>query len=72
MFIGKPNGTVYSLAPVPHVSKSLLNEIASWKAEECSNDDVVTRLRLKTVPSGYTPKAWIDGTGINTLSQVRL
>ena len=31
----------------------VLQEIATWKAEGASDIDVVTRLRLKTVPEGY-------------------
>ena len=59
---GSPDGTISSMRPVPHVSSFLLEQILTWRAEGCSDEDVVTRLRLRTVPVGYTPKAWIDGT----------
>ena len=39
----------------------VLSEIFAWKQEGATLDDVVTRLRVRTVPSGYTIHNWIDG-----------
>ena len=39
----------------------VLQEIAIWKAEGASDSDVVTRLRLKTVPEGYEYHPWKKG-----------
>jgi hypothetical protein len=51
----------YSSEPNPAVGAALLKEILLWKLEGCSNDDVITRLRQRTVPEGYTIHPWIAG-----------
>jgi len=43
------------------VSNELLTEIMVWKNEGASTDDVITRLRLRTVPSNYPVHNWIEG-----------
>ena len=43
------------------VSEALINEIDRWIREECTIEDVVIRLRSKTVPNGYSPQPWISG-----------
>lgn len=43
------------------VSTELLSEIAEWKAEKCTEEDIVTRLRARTVPVGYEPHTWVKG-----------
>jgi len=43
------------------VSNELLTEIMAWKNEGSSTNDVITRLRLRTVPSNYPVHNWIDG-----------
>ena len=41
----------------------VLQEISTWKAEGAASDmDVVTRLRLKTVPEGYKYHLWTKGS----------
>ena len=42
----------------------VLQEISTWKAEGASDMDVVTRLRLKTVPEGYKYHPWTKGNTI--------
>ena len=46
---------------IPCVTPSLLDEIASWKNAGASLKDVVDRLRVRCVPSGYTPMPWSQG-----------
>lgn len=48
------------------MTPSLLEEIASWKKAGASLKDVVDRLQVRCVPSGYTPTPWL--TGILSLS----
>lgn len=45
----------------------VLQEIATWKAEGASDIDVVTRLRLKTVPEGYKYHPWTKGNIITCI-----
>jgi len=40
----------------------VLNEVWNWKTSgHLSMEDIVDRLRVKTVPSGYTYCSWILG-----------
>lgn len=57
-----PDGTVVASEPNPAVDAALLKEILLWKLEGCSNDDVITRLRQRTVPEGYIIHPWITCT----------
>lgn len=43
------------------VSEELLKEISSWRDEGATNEDVLTRLRQRTVPKGYTYHTWNPG-----------
>ena len=47
----------------PAVSSPLLQEVYQWTKECATIDDVIERLRLRTVPSEYvgTIHTWIDG-----------
>lgn len=58
-----PNGSVVGTSPTSCVSQRLLEEIDSWKRAGASSQDVVDRLQLRCVPSGYTPLPWSAGTG---------
>ena len=40
---------------------TVIQEIATWKSEGASDIDVVTRLRLGTVPGGYDYHTWKKG-----------
>lgn len=55
------NGSVYAKRKNPVVSEQLLREILSWKLEGMQDVDVITRLRQRTVPSGYSHHYWIPG-----------
>ncbi len=46
----------------PAISEDLLREILLWKEEGgCSMDDIVVRLRQRTVPSGFEIHTWFKG-----------
>ncbi len=60
-----PDGAVIgSLHPTPCVSPLLLCEIHSWRHcgasgdDVSSGDDVIDRLRVRCVSTGYTPHPW--------------
>ena len=59
--IGAADGTVQAKLPNPAVSTHLLMDIMQWKEEGAKEDDIIVRLRPRTVPSGYTPTNWIPG-----------
>ena len=52
------DGSISALIPNPAVSAGLLNEIHSWQRPI---EDVIERLRLRTVPPGYTVSKWYLG-----------
>lgn len=45
----------------PAVPTTVLQEIVLWKAMGVSMDDIVDRLRTRTVPSGYALCMWTPG-----------
>ena len=47
--------------PNPAVSSDLLKEILNWKQQGLMMKDIITRLRLRTVPPGYTVHNWHQG-----------
>lgn len=60
-FVVSPDGNIVAKLPNPSVSPDLLKEIYLWKKSGASNDDVLDRLRLRCVPTGYIPKPWNPG-----------
>lgn len=56
-----PDGTIHAKRDSPAVSVMLLNEIWNWKQMGASTEDVISRLRPRTVPSGYSYNTWISG-----------
>ncbi len=51
-----------ALHPNPAVSQDVLKEVYTCLSEEeCSVEDVIVRLRQRTVPSGYDYHPWISG-----------
>ena len=58
-----PNGTVVAESHNPAVPQYILNEIYSWMEQGACMEDVVERLRPRTVPCGYAFHNW--RTGIN-------
>ena len=59
--IGAADGTVQAKLPNPAVSTHLLMEIMKWKEEGAQEDDIITRLRPRTVPIGYTQLGYLVG-----------
>ena len=55
------DGTITVKVHNPAVSVDLLKEILCWKAERCTDKDVIARLRQRTVPSGYQYTTWYPG-----------
>ena len=45
----------------PAVTREILEEILYWKEEGCTQKDIITRLRNRTVPSGYKYHNWRAG-----------
>lgn len=60
--LGGDDGIVKAVVHNPAVSTLLIDEIYEWMEEGCTMDDVVTRLRARTVPRGYEFHTWIKGT----------
>lgn len=60
--VGLASGSVVAVQPTDFIKESLLKEIEAWMMEGCSDEDVIQRLRLRTVPSGYSPTSWIPGS----------
>ena len=44
----------------PSISSVLLDEMNSWYTQGATVDDVIERLRLRTVPPGYTIHSWVE------------
>lgn len=61
--VGK-DGSISAKRPNTAVSEELLKEISSWRDEGATDKDVLTRLRLRTVPEGYTYHSWNPGRWI--------
>ena len=54
--------SVVALQPTPCVSSTLLREIHAWKECGASDEDVIGRLRIRCVPTGYIPHPWSNGS----------
>ena len=53
-----PDGSIQAVKGNPAVPMRVLSEIWGWKNAGIDTDDWIGRLRLRTVPSGYTPCPW--------------
>ena len=56
--VGCPDGSIVATEQNPAVSAELLAEIFQWREAGATEDDVIERLRMRTVPPGYTPHLW--------------
>ena len=54
-------GKVVATNPHPSVNEDLLTEILYLKRQELEWKDILSRLRPRTVPSGYTYHPWKTG-----------
>ena len=50
----------------PAVSSDVLKEIWEWKQQGATLEDVIDRLRSRTVPPGYVPHPWTHGENCDT------
>ena len=56
-----PDGSFTATIPNVAVGNTLLEQINGWIKVGVKEDDVIDRLRLKTVPSSYTYHTWTEG-----------
>ena len=56
------DGNITAVLSNPAVTVGLLK---SWYAEGATVNDVVERLRLRTVPCGYTIHSWTEGAVVD-------
>ena len=56
-----PDGTVTAVHYNPAVPESVLSEIRQWTSDGAHRDDIVDRLRRRTVPPGYEYHLWSPG-----------
>ena len=59
--VGGKDGVIEAEVVNRAVPTSVLREISTWKEEGCTMVDVLTRLRNRTVPSGYAYHTWSEG-----------
>ena len=64
------NGRIIARVTNPAVSSTLLQEVYQWNKEGATINDIIERLRLRTVPSEYvgTIHTWIDGMAVFELT----
>lgn len=61
--LGAANGTITAMIHNPAIESSLLQQIYLWIEGGATLDDVIERLRMQTVPPGYTIHNWTEGIG---------
>lgn len=64
---GLADGSVLATIVNPAVSTDLLHEIQHWQSEGATTDDVLARLRQRTVPTGYCVHTFVPGTVLYTV-----
>ena len=57
------DGSILALTQNPAVPLSTLQDIQNWKRTGVSDEDVVDRLRARTVPAGYPYHKWTQDAG---------
>ena len=55
------NGKLTASVPNPAVHADLFGKVHSWITAGATIDDVIERLGLQTVPTGYTIHTWTEG-----------
>jgi len=58
---GSAEGVVTARIHNDAVHIDLLNQIYGWVTAGATQDDIIERLRLKTVPTGYNIHTWTQG-----------
>lgn len=59
--LGTSDGIITAKESNLCVSSDLLSEVWKWKEDGVCADDIISRLRCRTVPSGYAIHNWKDG-----------
>ena len=67
LILANPDGSITALVKNDAVEPSLLKEILYWKVEHCTDQDVIARLRQRTVPAGYKYTTWQPGKCCQTV-----
>ena len=61
-YLGRlPDGTVIAELDNEAVPQHVLSEICSWREQGISMEDILQRLRPRTVPPGYKFHTWKPG-----------
>jgi len=60
--VGDANEQLTARVPNSAVHADLLKQVHGWLESGVTNDNVVDRLRLKTVPADSTFHIWVEGT----------
>ena len=60
-FLELPDGTLIAECHGTPVPINVLQEIYSWKVNGLTMDDIVQRLRVRTVPNGQVLHSWRPG-----------
>ena len=55
------HSSIFADVPNPAVSSSLLWEVHEWKENGISEQDILSRLRCRTVPPGHVYTTWKPG-----------
>ena len=61
-----PDGNIGAEHHNPAVPSDVLKEIWEWKQQGATLEDVIDRLRSRTVPPGYEPHPWTHGENCDT------
>ena len=64
-FLEGANGEFTARVPNPAVHTDLLGKVHGWITAGATIDDVIGRLRLETVSTGYTIHTWTEGVYLN-------
>ena len=62
LYLGSADGKLSACIPNPAVDSDLLEKVHTWIRAGIIIDDIIKRLRLQTVPTGYTIHTWTEGT----------
>ncbi|XP_065899778.1 uncharacterized protein [Dysidea avara] len=65
------DGHVAAVQPNPAITDELLGDIKVWYDEGATSDDVIERLRLRTVPTGYAIHSWTEGKTETKVEKLR-
>ena len=64
IYVGQKDGKILPLRPNAAVPTQLLTEILQWREDGVLEDDIISRLRTRTVPPGYPIHSWKKGENV--------